>query len=358
MATQSRFTINGVIDTSKTALQNLEDICNSCGGWLTFDNYSGKWSVVINQPGSSIKTFDHSNIIGGIRMNGTGLEDLYNAVKVTYPLNDIQNNTDFIEIALPEAEWNPNEVKNVLDITLPLVNNQVQARLIGFRDLKQNRVNQIIQFETDYSSIGLKAGDIITVTSEPIGLSAELYRISEIREQDSAELGITLTITAILYSADVYDENNLNQYILTTENGIITAGDIGTPLQPTVTSYQSAARPRLVINTVVPSGVISAMEFWLTTGNASNTYNLVGTQTNTSGVFLTEGSTVTLDISNQDTGNVYVKTRAVNSTSAGAFSPVSALIPFVPGQVTEWNQSQRLGLAIVVEQIDQPVWFW
>jgi hypothetical protein len=335
MATQPRFTINGKIDTNRTVLQNLEEICNSSGCWFTFDNYSGRWSVVINQSGTSDKSFDDSNIIGGIRLNGNGLSDLYNSVRVNYPLNDIQDNRDYIEIALPAQEWNANEMQNTLDMQLPLVNNQVQAQLIGFRDLKQSRVSQIIQFDTDYSSIGLRAGQIIDVTNTLLGFASTLFRITEIRESDSPDRGIVLSITALLYDAEVYNESNLSQYILSTANGIITTGDIGTPAQPTVTKYDLDARPRLVISTVVPSGVISAMEFWLATGNSSNTYSLVGTQTNTSGVFLTQGSTVTLDISNQAAANVYVKTRAINSTTTGAYSPVSALVQFQPVQVTD-----------------------
>jgi len=335
MPSQSRFTINGLVDTNRPVMENLEQICNSSGCWFTFDNVTGKWSVVINQTGTSSRSFDDSNIISGITLNGTGLTDLYNSVRVTYPRADIKDAEDFVQITLPEAEWNANEVPNTLDITLPLVNNQVQAQLIGFRDLKQSRVNQIISFEADYTVLGVRAGDIIDVTNSALGLSSALYRVTEVVENDDQERGITLNITALLYDADVYDETDLEEYTLTTDNGIYAAGDIGTPDDPQITKYEIDSRPRLVIETTVPAGRVEGMEFWLATGNSSNTYSLVGTTSAPPGSVFTTGEEVTLDIDNLNAANYYCKTRGFNSTTGGPFSNVSSLISYVPTQAPE-----------------------
>jgi hypothetical protein len=335
MATQQRFTINGLVDTKQTALQNLETICTSAGSWLTFDNQTGNWSVIINQSGNSVSSFNDSNILNGIRMNGSGLRDLYNGVRVTYPRSDIRDNTDFVQIDLPQADWNPGEVENLLEISLPLVNTQVQAQLIGFRELKQSRVDRIIEFQTDYSKLGVKAGDIIDVTNTALGLSANLYRIINVVELDDIAQGLTFQITALEYDANVYNEDDLVEYVITTENGIVAAGDIAQPAQPQITKYDKDGRPRLEIETVVPAGRVEEMEYWLTTGNVSSNYTLVGTQKSTSAGALTEGTEIVLDLDNINAANVYVKTRGINSQTSGPFSNVSALVSFQPVQVTD-----------------------
>jgi hypothetical protein len=343
MPSQSRFTINGLIDTNRPVMQNLEEICNSSGCWFTFDNVTGRWSVIINQAGNSTFSFNNSNIISGITLNGTGLTDLYNSVRVTYPLADIKDAEDFVQITLPEAQWNPNEVQNTLDISLPLVNNQVQAQLIGFRDLKQSRVNEIISFEADYTALGIRAGDIVDVTNSALGLNQALYRITEVVESDDVDRGITLSITAILYAADVYDEDDLQQYTISTENGIVAAGAIGTPPTPQITKFDIDSRPRLVIETDVPAGRVEAMEFWLATGNSGNTYNLVGTTAAPPGSVFTVSEEVTLDIDNLNAANYFCKTRGINSTTSGPFSNVSSLISYVPTQAPDAiNQNANL----------------
>ena len=69
----SSFAINGVIDTNKPVMQNITNIATASGCWVTFDVNQGKWAVVINQAGSSIKSFNDSNIIGSITVSGTGI---------------------------------------------------------------------------------------------------------------------------------------------------------------------------------------------------------------------------------------------------------------------------------------------
>lgn len=333
MAIQNRFTINGLIDTNRSAMDNLTEICNSSGCWFTFDNVTGLWSVVINKPGTSSKSFGNHNIIGSITINGLGFGELYNSVKVTYPRADIKDNEDYIRIALPNSEWNPNEIENTLDFDLPLVNNQVQAQLIAFRELKQSRVNKMIRFQTDYSNLGVKAGDIIDVTNAKLGMSADLYRVISVTEEDDPDQGLVLSISALYYEDGIYDETDLVEYILNDENGIFTAGDIGQPLTPQITKYELDSRPRFVVDTVVPSGRVEAMEFWVATGNIGNTYSLAGTQVSTNTGLLSQGQIIRLDIDNIAAGNVFVKTRGINSTTSGPYSPVGSLISYQPLQV-------------------------
>lgn len=334
MATTTRFSINGLVDTAQSALDNLDQIATSAGAWLTFDNQSGNWAVVINQSGNSVSSFDNSTILNGIRMNGAGLRDLYNGVKVNYPRTDIRDNTDFVQIELPPADRNANEVDNLLEMTLPMINAQVQAQLIGFRELKQSRVDRIVEFETDYTKIGLKAGDLIDITNEALGMTNEVYRITNLVELDNAEQGLIFQITALEYDADVYNEDDLVEYTITTENGIYTAGDIAQPLTPTITKYDKDGRPRLEIETIVPAGRVEAMEYWLATGNIGNNYSLIGSQTSTTVGVLTEGAEIVLDLDNINAANVYVKTRGINSQTSGPFSNIGNAV-FSPLQVTD-----------------------
>ena len=220
-SSQSQFTINGVIDTDKTVMQNMQILASACGSWVTFDTNAGLWSVVINRAGSSVKSFTDDNIIGSITVSGTGLNELYNSVQLSFPHKDLNDQVDYITYSIPTEDRFPNEFENQLNIEFDCVNNPVQAELLAVRELKQSRVDKIIQFRTDYTSLGLKAGDLIDVTSTMLGYTNKMFRIVTIAEEDGDDNVIALSITALEYDADVYDTSGLERQERSTQNGII-----------------------------------------------------------------------------------------------------------------------------------------
>lgn len=339
MSSTYRYRINGALATSDTVFNNIEKICNAAGAWLTFDQHAGKWSVVINRAGTSVRSFDDSNIVGPVSLSGTGLFDLYNSVRVSFPHQDLRDATDFVEIAIPEGDRYPNEPDNVLEINYNIVTNPVQAELLGFIELKQSRQDQIIQFQTDYSNIDLRAGDIIDVTNSVYGLSGDLFRIVTITESDDAEGRLVLNITALQYSDSIYDED-LSRYVRTDENGIRGIGSLDAPSIPEVTKHELTSRPRVVIETTLNTGIADAVEFWYTTqvdvvDDLYRSYALLGTVTPVNGAAFDPGATVTIDVDSLNSTNFYVKARAKNGNATSPFSGVSGLVEFVDTQVTD-----------------------
>jgi hypothetical protein len=211
--------INGVISTDKTVLQNLNDICNACGAFLTFDISQGKWSVVINTTGSSIKSYGDSNIIGNITVSETGVNELYNSATFEFPHKSLRDQTDFVEVVIPSGDRLPNEIENPLQLQSQLINDPVQAQYIAGIELKQKRLNKIIQFTTDYTSLGLKAGDLIDVTAAMYGFTSKVFRVTKIEEVDDDVIGIN--ITGMEYDANVYSTAGLVFNERTKKTGIL-----------------------------------------------------------------------------------------------------------------------------------------
>lgn len=348
MALQEQtFNINGVFSTDKTVIQNLETLCTAAGSWFTFDIHTGKWSVIINQPGYSTASFDDDNILGSISISGTGLTELYNSVKVEFPHSDLNDERDFIQVSIPLENRFINEYENTLEMQFDCINDPLQAEVLGFVELKQSRVDKIIQFRTDYSQLGLKAGDLIDVTSAMYGFDQKMFRIVTVSEEDEGN-SIVLSITALEYDADVYNFDNIDLYEVSNANGIITIGAIGIPGTPQVTSIQVDARPRVIIESAAPSGIVEAMEFWIYNmpqseipnwqliDDSTRTYTLAATIRPVSGsgeVFAINDDVVFE--SDSISGAFLVKTRGINSTTIGDFSDVSGNVYYDPTQVTD-----------------------
>ena len=334
----TRYSINGLIKTEDNVMNNLEKLCNAAGCWLTYDIYTGLWSVVINRAGASEWSFNDNNIIGGISLSGTGLDNLYNSVKVTYPHEDLRGNTDFIQIEIPTEDRYPNEPDNTLQIQYDIVTNPVQAELLGFIELKQSRVDKIIQFTTDYSKMAVRAGDVIDVTNSILGFAAKLFRVVSVNEVESSDGGIDISITALEYDADVYSED-LSRYTRTTENGIQAIGALPAPDTPNIVKYEFDVRPRVDVSTQITGGIVERVEFWYTqdvneANDALRNYTILAIQGPANGTSFTTSETITATTDGLSSIDFYVKARAVNGSAVSPFSDPSGLIEFKNQQVT------------------------
>ena len=343
-----RYQINGLIDTDKPVLENAEKILNASASWLSYDSHEGKWGIVINKTASSVATFTDANVIGTVSLSGTGLQDLYNQTKVEFPHRELRDSADFYNIAVPTssipADWTPfslntNEEPNILNLTYDIINEPIQAQMLGLIELKQSRLDKVIQFKTDFSYYNLKAGDIISVTNSRFGFSSEQFRIITINELQDNDSALMMEITALQYNTNVYSIADLYRFTRTTADGIISFGSIGTPGTPVVTKIEIDSRPRTEISSTAPTGVVEGMEFWLTTDtaigdDASRSYTLIGTKKPVGGGLFTSGTTVLLEYV-PNPGNFYIKTRGFNTTTVGSFSTPSGLVEFTPTQTTD-----------------------
>jgi hypothetical protein len=253
--------INGVIDTNKTVMTNIQQLANACGSWVTFDINQGKWAVVINRAGTSAKSFDDSNIIGSINISGTGLTEFYNKVQLDFPHKDLLDQSDTITVSISEAVRFENEFDNTLNFSTELVNDPIQAEYLATLELKQSRLDKVIQFRTDFSSLGLKAGDLIDVTSEIYDYDAKLFRIVSLTEEDGDDNNIVLSITALEYDDNLYDTSELARELRDANNGIINKYSNSVSINSDQISVTSAVSTSIANpnNSIYASGLIGAI---------------------------------------------------------------------------------------------------
>ena len=336
---EDRYQINGLLDTAVDVKTNIEKVCNAAASWLSYDITTGLWGVIINKAGTSVASFDDNEILGTIDISGTGLQDLYNNVKVEFPHRELRDSGDFVNIELDEEFRNANEEDNTLNISYDIINEPIQAQLLGFIELKQSRVDLIINFQADYTVINLKAGDIIDVTNSRFGFNAKLFRIISISEIHDDGGALMVDITALEYDANVYLTDDLFRFTRTDTNGIITIGSIGQPGIPLVSKIERDARPRIIATSTSPTGIVEGMEFWLTTdvsaSESARSYTLIATRRPVGGGVYTSGTVVELDYDNLGETNFLIKTRGFNTTTVGPFSDPSGSVFFAPVQITD-----------------------
>jgi hypothetical protein len=339
----NQFRFNGVVSTDKTVVQNFEALCAAAMCWVTYDSKLGKWAVVINRAETSKKSFDDSNIIGSISVTTTGLSELYNTVKVEFPSAELNDRIDFASITIPDEDRNPNEIDNELVIQSDIISDPIQAQYIGMVDLKQNRLDRVVQFTSDFSGIALMAGDVIDITSDMYGWDQKKFRIVNITESDTDEGTIVFGISAIEYDDNVYSTDDLERFDRILSPGLRSLGAIETPSTPTIQIFSNTADPRAEITATVPEGVVNSMELYVSRDSINFTF-VAATYPEGGGAF-DQGDQVLFQYREIKSGTIYAKVRATNSVGSSAFSPVgsSAIqliqIPDLLGETIDENQS-------------------
>lgn len=355
--TRNDFEINGVIDTNKPVWKNIENIANSAGAWVTYDSTTGQYEAVVNKAGTSSHSFTDTNIIGAIKVSGTGLDQLYNKCYVSFPLTDVKDSSDTLRISAPSAILKDDEPDNQMNLTYPLVNNPVQAAKLGLLELKQGRVDLIVEFTTDFHQSDVKAGELIDITNDIFAWTNKVFRVLQIKEVDNGK-DLLYQITALEYDSDVYTfdvgQSSASQpdyYSIADEDGINTIGELAQCVTPTVTRTEQVSRPNFLVETTVPNqpGIVEGVEVWYykipdselpswdTVDDAARTYNKIFTirPTGNQKVF-PPNQDVSHDIDTLDAGNYLFKVRAVNSVTSGPFSDVmGSYEAYNPQQTTD-----------------------
>ena len=341
MATLPAFKINGLLDTSKTVLSNINALCKSVGCFLTYDSTTGQWAVIINRAGDSTKSFNDSNIIGAISITGTGVDQLYNSVSVQYPNADLMSTTDSANFDLTSDYRFPNELDKMLTLQFDLISNPVQAQYLGTIELKQNRVDKIIQFRTDYTSLGVKAGDLVDVTNSVYGYTNKVFRVVKVAEDDADDGSIQISITALEYDATVYDTTGLVYSARTTSTGVVPKS-----MNTALNAFDRASQTNIVYSfeagSFIATGVATSttdQAFFLNDPDAMVFYNL--------------GHTIKLPYTGRYKLNYNVNWGSAFNVSAGGTIGLPATIrknTFI--QITKNGTASNLAGSSIIKGID------
>lgn len=331
----NRYQINGVINPSDNVMNNLQRLAGNAGCFVGYDIATGLWGVTINKDESAVLAFDDSNIISGIDLTGTNLDSMYNAVEVEFPHRELRDQMDMIRIDLPTEYRNANEPDNILQLKLDLINEPLQARELGYLELYQNRMDQIVTFTTDYSKINTEAGDVITITTDVYGWTLKPFRVVRVREIESDSGGLAVEITAQEYDSTMYTAGGVPRRPRVPSEAIAIPdiSVVGTPAAPTVAEFNKVAVPALDITGVTPAGIVDRFEYWYSS-DAGTTYKVLGSRSNSNGSPYAQGTSLTFRAASLPAGSYLFKVRGGNEKAFGDFSATVAKT-WAPVQVTD-----------------------
>ena len=346
-STQPRFKFDGVIDTKRSIMDNLQDMASCCDCLIKYNEITAQWGVIVQKPTYTVgMALNDSNMVSAISISPIDLAGSYNIIECKFPDKSNQDsfNTatfDLAEIA-PELLF-PNEPVNKMSISLPLVNDSVRAQYLANRMLKSAREDLQVQVSVNFSGIQLEAGDIVSITNSNYGWVDKLFRVNKVVEQFGDDGTVIAKLTLTEFNPSVYDDVNVTQFSPLPNTGISDPTFFGSVPAPTITTqYPTNANPLFLVNVTSSSaGIIQYAEVWYSAYASPTSSQLIfagTTAINANGnPYLPNTSMGTVSLSDIPSGNWYFFTRMVNSLASSVYSPASSIFRWRPStfQYTE-----------------------
>ena len=333
-ATQARYRINGVVDTGKPVLDNVEKMLECCDSWMAYNAASGLWSVVINKAETSSFSFNDTNLIGEIRVSAVDINQQINQIQIEFPSKLNRDQPDLVYMETPAGLLYPNEPANRQTTTLEFTNDSVQAQYLGNRRLEQAREDLIVTITSTYPGIQVDAGDVVDITNADYGWTNKLFRVMKVSEAtvDDGNLGATLELSE--YNAQVYDDATITAFTAAPNSSLPAAAYFSSLTAPTFTNQLPAANfPSFDVVTTIPATgrVTQVTLFYTTSATPSATdWKEYGRQALSNGATFTNSSTLVFTNISLPGATYYFAFSVSNEVAASGLSPTSSGISWSP----------------------------
>lgn len=340
--TQSRYQINGVLDTNRSVKDNIDKILSAGSAWMTFNTAEGKWKIIQKRAMDPVMVLGNDQITTAINISSTSLNDLYNKVEVEFPSRLQRDQNDYVRFALLDSLRHPNEPDNQLRMRLDLVNNNIQAEQIANIELRQSRDDLVVTFNTTYEGLQLQAGDVIGIENDVYGWNSingfdqgKLFRITRIRELEDDQGGLHAEIVALEYNEDVYTDEDISEFTPSPNFNISGAGTsarLPAPSKPEVIDVDdNSTVPSFTVETVTAAtgGPYDRIDLYISEDGIDYTYLTTKKTTPENGLF-GQSESITFKITGLPTGTYNFKTLAGFQSSNSAFSLASDELAWSP----------------------------
>lgn len=190
--TQKRYTVNGVIDTAASPIDNLNALVAAMAGAVTY--VQGKFRGYAGSYDAPAGTIDLSKVVDKIKVRArTPRNELFNRVQGTFvdPAKNYQP-TYFppVKNSLYEAQDGGEAIAR--DIVLTLTNHPEAAQRIGKVLLEQGRQGIQVELKLNHTALEFAVWDTVQFTNAPLGWADKVFRIKNLSTDGVGPITVTL----------------------------------------------------------------------------------------------------------------------------------------------------------------------
>lgn len=202
--TEPRFQLDIVLDEKEPALDALNDILATFGGYLYYSN--GKLKLGVERAKSPVQSFDMDTIVeGSFSYEEVPLENLPNRVKILYTdENENFNQTHVVAEDRISIE-DEGEVREE-EIALYGINRRSQASRMAMQYLWKARLcRTTCSFRVGIGALKCEVGDVIEVSHDVPGWAGKQFMIEKMQMTENDEMELFCRE----YNASIYNDEGL-----------------------------------------------------------------------------------------------------------------------------------------------------
>jgi hypothetical protein len=240
--TQSRFKMNGIVDTSQRVWDNIEDLMRSCNSLPKRVN--GKHGILPLKSETVGFNFTDDNVVGGISVERLGKRFKKNKINAQFinPDNNWQADLYVVSDATYKAQDNNIDLTNELE--LRHVTDWYQTSHIARIALRQSRLEEKYNFTASHEALKCEIGDVVDLTHSVYGFSGKQMRVTSITIEPNGTIGIG----AEEYDSSVYTVSTANAPNAGSTTSFGSPFDIDAPGTPSVSETFTTNSAGFVVN--------------------------------------------------------------------------------------------------------------
>lgn len=213
-STEKRYTLNGIVPTSNTPRENLQQMLTSCGGTLFWGQ--GQWQFKAGYfPSGPYVDLGMDDLRSGISLvTKNSRKENFNSVSGVF----VNENKDWVETEYPRVSSSvflaqDNGQENSLDMELPFTTSPSAAQRLAKMAMFRSREEMVISANFSLKAAKVKVGDVVRFSFERYGFTNKYFEVLSwklVSESDGLVINMTLKET----SSDAYNWNAEEKGIL------------------------------------------------------------------------------------------------------------------------------------------------
>jgi hypothetical protein len=249
--TEKRYTINGVIDTSKQPAAVLQDMLSACAGTIYYSN--GQWKIRAGAYVTPTESLSMDDVIGQIKVTTrVSNQSNFNAVKgIFLSPDDNWQPVDYPSVTSSTFEAEDNGVQRFVDVTLPFTTSSAMAQRLAKITLYRNREQLTISVPCNLKAFKYEIGDTLYFTNERFGFDNKVFEVVGWELSNDGEFfGVNMVLketSSTVYSWSVDDEAELTRNNTTLPSATTIAAP-GVTVSDELRSYNEEVITTLIAN--------------------------------------------------------------------------------------------------------------
>jgi hypothetical protein len=190
--TQKRYTLNGVVDTSKSPREVLQDMLSTCAGMLIYS--SGKYKLVAGAFSSPVQTITVDDLRGDVQLSCANEKaNLFNRVIGVFADADkLYSATEYPAITSSTFKTQDGNEELTAQLDLNFTTNVLEAERLAKINLLKSRQGIVVNISCKPTCLNITAGDVVALTISQLGWSGKYFRVMEWKLNE--DIGVDLVL--------------------------------------------------------------------------------------------------------------------------------------------------------------------